>query len=297
MQRHTDSLPSARDSSYCRSCSAVQSWSDQRARSVRDSSVRESPSRPSQSVSGTVDRQWCRGRQLFRIPAPTHAVSVRRRSVVRRRFAPRNTNPSLAQHNMLQRRAWPLCALRCRCMRRVADCRSECVGCGGAVCRAHLRYSNAVFHPPLIIALQFGLYAWIAPHPARGRRCNMLYCVAPSDAVATTYAPLCLALLCVPSGCLRLNIALISAIALATTSAAGMWLEVLPMAMKFVFWIDPDRGTYAIVAKERGRRRRLNVGRWVGRVRSQSGGAGAVLFRKVRGGRRLYVGALVADAT
>ena len=139
-------------------------------------------------------------------------------------------------------------------MRRVADCRSECVGCGGAVCRAHLRYSNAVFHPPLIIALQFGLYAWIAPHPARGRRCNMLYCVAPSDAVATTYAPLCLALLCVPSGCLRLNIALISAIALATTSAAGTWLEVLPMAMKFVFWIDPDRGTYAIVAKERGRR-------------------------------------------
>jgi hypothetical protein len=118
-----------------------------------------------------------------------------------------------------------------------------------------------------------------------------------SDAVATTNAPLCLALLCVPSGCLRLNIALISAIALATTSAAGTWLAVLPMAMKFVFWIDPDRGTYAIVAKERGRRRRLNVGRWVGRVRSQSGGAGAVLFRKVRGGRRLYVGALVADAT
>ena len=69
----------------------------------------------------------------------THAVSVLRRSVVRRRFAPRNANPSLAQHNMLQRRAWPLCALRCRCMRRVADCRSACVGCGGAVCCAHLR--------------------------------------------------------------------------------------------------------------------------------------------------------------
>ncbi len=85
------------------------------------------------------DRQWCRGRQLFRIPAPTHAVSVLRRSVVRRRFAPRNANPSLAQHNMLQRRAWPLCALRCRCMRRVANCRSACVGCGDAVCRAHLR--------------------------------------------------------------------------------------------------------------------------------------------------------------
>ena len=81
----------------------------------------------------------------------------------------------------------------------------------------------------------------------------MLYWVAPWDAVATTYAQLSFSLLCVPSGCLRLNIALISAIELATTSAAATLLVVLPMAMKFVFWIDPDLGTYAIVAKERGR--------------------------------------------